>query len=122
VPPPAFPPECFDQENDQRTARGGWQWFIEYTTNGRSAMIKRDGWKYCYNHSDLEELYHTAVDPHELHNLADAEEHRLIKEPLKNRLIEWLLVEPNLPRPESSSAAELSASDRGSLPLAKVEI
>jgi arylsulfatase A-like enzyme len=95
APPPVFPISEFHVENIKRTETGGWQWFIEYTANGRSAMIKRDGWKYCYNHSDMEELYHSEMDPHELVNLVNDEKFRDVKDRLKNRLMEWLLVEPH---------------------------
>ncbi len=95
APPPPFPFSDFEAENNRRSAEIGWQWFVDYTTNGHSAMIKKDGWKYCFNHSDMEELYHTEVDPHELNNLADDGGCYKIKETLKNKLMEWLLVEPH---------------------------
>lgn len=95
TPPPPFPPADYQKVNLERTARSGWQWFIEYVCDGRSAMIKKDGWKYCYNQSDMEELYHTEADPVELINLAGDESCREIKDALKNRLMEWLLIQPH---------------------------
>ena len=95
TPPPPFPPSDYETVNVERTAIGGWQWFIEYVCDGRSAMIKKDGWKYCYNHSDLEELYHTEQDPLELKNLIHEESHRDLKESMRSRLMEWLLVQPH---------------------------
>lgn len=96
TPPDPFPPETYATEDAERTEERGWFWFVDYTTRGRSAMVRRrDGWKYCYNHADKEELYHLAEDPVELTNLADDPECRAIKDQLKSQLMEWLLVEPH---------------------------
>lgn len=93
TPPPPFQKSEFHKENAVRTELDGWQWFIEYTAAGRSAMIKKNGWKYCYNQSDMEELYHTEEDPEEIINRVSDDHCREIKEALKNRLLEWLLVQ-----------------------------
>jgi arylsulfatase A-like enzyme len=95
APPPPFPPSEYEKVNAERTAIGGWQWFIEYVCDGRSTMIKKDGWKYCCNHSDKEELYHTKEDPLELTNLIDDEDCRAIKDSLRVKLMEWLMVQPH---------------------------
>lgn len=95
TPPPPFPISEYQRVNAERSATGGWQWFIEYVCDGRSAMIKKDGWKYCFNHSDMEELYDTNADPLELVNLTDDEGCRPFKDSLRTKLMEWLLVQPH---------------------------
>ncbi|MBF0196150.1 MAG: sulfatase-like hydrolase/transferase [Planctomycetes bacterium] len=61
-------------------------WFIEYTTRGRSAMIRQNGWKYCYYNGDIEELYHYKNDPLELDNLATHPDHQDRKAKMKAEL------------------------------------
>jgi len=71
-----------------------WFWFIDYTTKGRAAMLKKDNWKYCYYVGDREELYNLKDDPWEITNLANNKCYGSCKENLKNRLFDWLLTEP----------------------------
>ena len=61
-------------------------WFIDYTTLGRCAMIREDGWKYCFYNGDMEELYNYAKDPLELHNLAADPEYKNRKEAMREKL------------------------------------
>ena len=68
-------------------------WFIEYTTLGRMAMIRKDDWSFCYYTGDLNELYDLKNDPYEVNNLIDDTRYANKKEELKNTLFEWLLNE-----------------------------
>jgi len=66
-------PKNLDDFWDYRADRieeEGTSWFLEYTVQGRSSMVKKDGWKYCYYTNDMEELYNCNVDSLELNNLA----------------------------------------------------
>lgn len=93
-PPPAMSREAFVAfEEEQETSRGMF-WFCDYTTRGRSMMIKKGGWKYCYYVGDCEELYHLHEDPLELTNLATNPAFNEMKQGLRNRLTDWLLTEP----------------------------
>lgn len=94
LPPPPIPISEFAAYNKKRVAQDGMFWFIEYTTRGRSAMIRKDNWKYCFYTGDKEELYDLADDPLELHNLADVGKHSHRKEQLKTDLLQWALTEP----------------------------
>ena len=94
LPPPHIPIEEYPAYNRRRQEEDGVFWFIEYTTQGRSAMIRKDGWKYCYYTGDREELYHVEDDPTEMTNLASVDEHAEIKDKLKSELLEWSLSEP----------------------------
>lgn len=93
-PPPPMPISEFAVYNRKRVALDGVFWFTEYTTRGRSAMIRKDNWKYCFYTGDMEELYDLGSDPFELHNLADSPEHSDRKEQLKTDLLQWALTEP----------------------------
>ncbi len=93
-PPPPMAPDAFQAYQSERLKQDGLFWFIDYTVNGRAAMIRRDGWKYAWYVGDRDELYDLTHDPLELHNLSDAPEHREQREALRNRLLEWLLTEP----------------------------
>lgn len=94
TPPPPIPIEEFPAYSSRRREEDGVFWFVEYTTRGRSAMIRKDGWKYCYYTGDREELYHIEDDPSEINNLASVEKHAEIKDKLKSELLEWSLTEP----------------------------
>ena len=87
---PQLPPDPIDkadyQAYNRKRAAEDMFWFIEYTTRGRCASIKKDGWKYCYYNGDMEELYHIAADPLELNNLATLSEYKDRKEVLKKEL------------------------------------
>ena len=94
-PPPLIPIDEFSAYNCRRQEDDGVFWFIEYTTRGRAAMIRKDGWKYCYYTGDQEELYHVEDDPAELTNLASVDEHAEMRDNLKSALLEWALSEPH---------------------------
>lgn len=96
APPPPFAIEKYEKVNKARTDTDGWQWFIDYTTKGRSAMVRANGWKYCFNSGDMEELYNLKNDPIEIHNLAKDPAYSAKKDELKSQLMTWLLVEPSL--------------------------
>jgi arylsulfatase A-like enzyme len=93
--PAPFPREDYDEIGLRRTEDEGWFWFVDYTTKGRSAMVRKDGWKYCYNQGDREELYDLNNDPLESFNCIDDPKSAAIKESLRRRLMDWLLVEPH---------------------------
>lgn len=93
-PPEPIPYEEYPAYNQRRCETDGVFWFIEYTTLGRAAMVRRDGWKYCFYVGDGEELYCLNDDPLELHNLAGTPEAAQIQEKMRRRLMEWLLTEP----------------------------
>ncbi len=58
------------------------------------ALAKTNGWAEdrvtLYQHRPLQELYDLAVDPHELHNLAEDEEYAPQMVPLRRRLLFWM--------------------------------
>ncbi len=91
-PPPPLPLAEFPAYNRKRQKEDGIFWFIDYTCKGRAAMIRRDGWKYCFYTGDQEELYDLENDPLELCNRAADAACAERREELKNRLIEWLLL------------------------------
>ncbi|MCF6174643.1 MAG: sulfatase-like hydrolase/transferase [Victivallaceae bacterium] len=93
-PPPPMPHAEFKAYAAKRFAAEGMFWFIDYTVNGRCAMIRENGWKYCYYVGDKEELYDLNADPSELFNLAEKSEFNHKKSEFKKRLLEWLLTEP----------------------------
>ncbi len=95
-PPEPFPHREYAAENAVRSEEAGWFWFVDYTTKGRCAMIKRGDWKYCRYAFDTEELYNLKDDPYEIHNLAGAREHQAVRDELKSRLLDYLLHEPNV--------------------------
>lgn len=104
-PPPPVPLAEFGAYNRMRVERDGVFWFVEYTTRGRAAMIRKDNWKYAYYTGDQEELYNLETDPFELHNLAKVSCHSGIKEQLKNALLAWALTEPVQHGSDSNSLA-----------------
>lgn len=85
LPPAPIPKADYPAYNRRRSAENMF-WFIEYTTRGRAAMIREDGWKYCFYNGDMDELYHYEEDPLELVNLADAPEHRARLESMREKL------------------------------------
>ena len=93
-PPPPIPVGEYSEYNRRRRDEEGVFWFVEYTTRGRAAMIRKDGWKYCYYTGDTEELYHVDEDPTEISNLVSEDDYTETKEKLKSALLEWLLTEP----------------------------
>lgn len=93
IAPPPFDIGEYQAINKVRTEEDGWQWFIDYTTKGRSSMIRKDGWKYCFNSGDMEELYDLKNDPIELTNLATDPTFSAKKDELKSQLLSWLLDE-----------------------------
>jgi arylsulfatase A-like enzyme len=74
LPPAPMSKKQYPAYNEYREQTDGF-WFIEYTVRGRCAMIREDGWKYCYYNGDMEELYNYAEDPLELENLAYHPDH-----------------------------------------------
>ncbi|MFW6226654.1 MAG: hypothetical protein ACOC31_00970, partial [Bacteroidota bacterium] len=71
TPPPIMEDkEEFEKYRAKRIEESGTSWFLEYTVIGRSSMVKKDGWKYCFYTNDREELYNCNEDSLELHNLA----------------------------------------------------
>jgi arylsulfatase A-like enzyme len=69
----------------------GWRDAVFTQTNGnelygiqRSVMTRE--WKYVYNGFDYDELYHLAVDPHEMRNLAGDPAYRNVIRDMSRRL------------------------------------
>ena len=53
-------------------------------------MVRTRDWKYVLYPSGAEELYDTATDPIEVHNLAASPEHAARRVELRDRLSAWL--------------------------------
>lgn len=87
LPPAPMPKADYPAYNKKRSAKDMF-WFIEYTTRGRCAMIRENGWKYCFYNGDMEELYHFENDPLELTNLASDPKQQARKEAMKKKLFE----------------------------------
>lgn len=87
MPPAPISKEDYPAYNEARSQEDMF-WFIEYTTRGRCAMIREDGWKYVYYNGDMEELYHYEEDPLELENLAYHPEHLERKKHMHEQLIQ----------------------------------
>jgi arylsulfatase A-like enzyme len=87
LPPAPIPKADYPAYNKKRSAEDMF-WFIDYTTRGRSAMIREDGWKYCFYNGDMEELYHYSEDPLELKNLAAEPAHQERKAAMKKKLFD----------------------------------
>ncbi|MGE4490673.1 MAG: sulfatase, partial [Kiritimatiellales bacterium] len=87
LPPPPISKEIYPAYNMQRSEENMF-WFIEYTTRGRCAMIRGNGWKYVYYNGDMEELYHYEDDPLELVNLAYHPEYLDLKKAMHKKLIQ----------------------------------
>lgn len=60
-------------------------------TCARAAMIRTSKYKYAYCPGDHDELYDLTNDPSELCNLNHSSEMKMIKEGLKERILEWML-------------------------------
>lgn len=87
-------PDDFQELNRRMSKERGWHWFCDYVSNGRSVMIRKEGWKYCYYVGDKEELYDLSTDPYEEINLAGLIEYSEKKDEMKKRLIDWILSAP----------------------------
>jgi arylsulfatase len=94
VPPPPIPIEEYASYNRMRTEKDGWFWFVEYASNGRSAAIRTENWKYTYYVGDCDELYDLNNDVYEEINLATNPIHDNIKQKLRNQLFDWMLNAP----------------------------
>lgn len=70
-PPDPMDFDAFKSYQQKRIEEDGTTWFLDYTVNGRAAMVKTEGWKYCFYTNDMEELYNCNADPLELNNLAN---------------------------------------------------
>jgi arylsulfatase len=91
TPPPVMSKEEFMPYRKKRIEEDGTSWFLDYTTVGRSSMIKKDGWKYCFYINDREELYNCNEDPLELENLANNAEYAEKKAEMKKLWQEEIL-------------------------------
>ena len=85
LPPAPISVKDYPAYNKKRSADDMF-WFIEYTTRGRCAMIREDGWKYCFYNGDKEELYNYEKDPLELTNMATMTELQGRKEAMRKKL------------------------------------
>ncbi len=94
TPPPAMDRKTFEEVRLKREKEEGMFWFIDYTTKGRSVMIRRDNWKYVFNTGFVNELYDLKNDPYEMNNLIDKAKYKDKQASLSRELMEWLLREP----------------------------
>lgn len=85
-PPDPMDFNAFKTYQKKRIEEDGTTWFLDYTVNGRSAMVKTNEWKYCCYTNDMEELYNCNEDPLELNNLALDPDY---KEKLKEMRAVW---------------------------------
>jgi arylsulfatase A-like enzyme len=54
-------------------------------------MIRTARWKFNYYPDGYAELYHIASDPHEATNLANSEDHQVVVDTMKDRLLHWMV-------------------------------
>ena len=87
-------PKDFKELDRKMSKERGSQWFCDYSSNGRSAMIRKDGWKYCYYVGDKDEMYDLSSDPFETKNLSSEPSFSCKKEEMRRQLMDWLLMEP----------------------------
>jgi iduronate 2-sulfatase len=72
-----------------------YKWRMKYDPSRESYSLRSRDWRYIRYENGKEELYHTADDPHEWHNLADKPEHVERLANFRIRLLE------RLPKPGS---------------------
>ena len=63
-----------------------YKWRTKHDPTGESYSLRSHDWRYIRYENGKEELYHTAEDPHEWHNLADQTEHADQLSHFRNRL------------------------------------
>jgi arylsulfatase A-like enzyme len=53
-------------------------------------MVRTEDWKYVWNATAQDELYHLADDPHECTNLAADDRHAKQLDTMRQRLVRWM--------------------------------
>lgn len=53
-------------------------------------MVRNHEWKYVWNATEQDELYHLSADPAEMTNLVHAPDHQAELQQLRKRLVEWM--------------------------------
>ncbi|MFS0726690.1 sulfatase [Paenibacillus sp. 1P07SE] len=97
-PPPLDNLADFAEFAREQAAARGTRWFLDYTVRGRSACIRKNGWKYSYYTGDREELYDLENDPKEICNLAADPRYGAKLSELRAALMEQLLLAPLTPK------------------------
>jgi len=90
-PPPVMSLTELDAYAKMRKAKDGASWFLDYTCNGRSAMLLKGDWKYCHYVGDREELYNLKADPLEVKNLAAVDGHETKLAEMRDALLDKML-------------------------------
>jgi len=71
-----------------------------YSQSGTMRMLRRGDWKLAYDMMGRGQLFHLAIDPLELENLFDRDEHAGVQHALLKELLTWILrVQDPLPYP-----------------------
>lgn len=101
MPPEPVPREGYvdyHKKMDKEHPRGR-SWMCDYTCNGRSACIRKNGWKYSWHTGWNDELYNLEEDPMEKTNLAQNSDYTAIKSELQGELIQWAIYAPHVSNP-----------------------
>ncbi|MGB1123628.1 MAG: sulfatase [Phycisphaeraceae bacterium] len=90
-----------------------YKWRTKYDPSQESYALRSKDWRYIRYENGKEELYHTAEDLHEWHNLADRPEHAERLSQFRSRLLDRLPKPGTIP-PQPQWQAQATKTDKTS--------